>query len=95
MSELLDAVIIGLLVALTLVIYRLLRGPSLVDRAIASEQISIHVVALTAVYSIISAQAILLDLVIITAIVGFLSVAVVGIFIERAARGKAHAELGD
>ena len=95
MTEFLSAIVIGLLIGLTLVIYRLLRGPSLVDRAIASEQIAIRVVALVAVYSIISEQSILLDLVIITAIVGFLSAAIIGIFIERAARGKVRAELRD
>lgn len=95
MIDFLNAIVIGLLIALALVLYRLLRGPALVDRAIASEQVTIRVVALIAVYSMISEQAILLDLVIVTAIVGFLSVAMIGIFIERATRGKVRAEMRD
>lgn len=95
MMDFLNAIVIGLLIGLALVIYRLLRGPTLVDRAIASEQVAIRVVALVAVYSLISEQVILLDLVIITAIVGFLSAAIIGIFVERAARGKVRAELRD
>ena len=95
MINALNVILVGLLIGLALVIYRLLRGPSLVDRAVASDQIAIRVVALIAVYSVITEEPILLDLVIITAVVGFLSAAVIGIFIERAARGKVRAELRD
>lgn len=90
-----DVVTIALLISLVLVVYRLVRGPTLPDRAVASDQIAIHVVALIAVYSMSSQQPILIDLVIVTAIVGFLSVAVIGIYIERAARGKTRPEHGD
>lgn len=92
MKLILDIVTIGLLVSLALAVYRLARGPSIADRAIASDLVAIHVVALIAVYSVLSHQPALIDLVIVTAIVGFMSVAVVGVYIERAARGKARAE---
>ncbi len=90
-----DVVTIVTLISLTLVVYRLLRGPTLPDRAVAGDQVAIHVVALIAIFSMSSEQPILIDLVIVTAIVGFLSVAIVGIYIERAARGKARSESGD
>lgn len=95
MSIVFDVVTTALLISLMLVVYRLVRGPTLPDRAVASDQIAIHVVALIAVYSMSSQQPILIDLVIVTAIVGFLSVAVIGIYIERAAGGKTQPEHGD
>lgn len=92
MSVVFDVVMIMLLISLVLVIYRLVRGPTLPDRAIAGDQVAIHVVGLIAVYSMSSKQPILIDLVIVIAIVGFLSMAVIGIYIDRAARGKAQVD---
>jgi multicomponent Na+:H+ antiporter subunit F len=95
MNVVFEVVTVILLISLALVVYRLVRGPTLPDRAVAGDQIAIHVVALIAIFSMSSEQPILIDLVIVTAIVGFLSLAVVGIYIERAARGKARIETGD
>jgi multicomponent Na+:H+ antiporter subunit F len=94
MSIVFDAITIMLLISLVLVIYRLVRGPTLPDRAVAGDQVAIHVVSLIAVYSMSSQQPILIDLVIVVAIVGFLSMAVIGIYIDRAARGKAQSDSG-
>jgi multisubunit Na+/H+ antiporter MnhF subunit len=94
MSIVFDAITIMLLISLVLVIYRLVRGPTLPDRAIAGDQVAIHVVSLIAVYSMSSQQPLLIDLVIVVAIVGFLSMAVIGIYIDRAARGKARSDSG-
>jgi multicomponent Na+:H+ antiporter subunit F len=88
MTVVLNLVNLILLLSLALTIYRLVRGPTLADRAVASDQIAINVTALIAVYSISSDQPTLIDLVIVTAIVGFLSMAVIGIYIERAVHGK-------
>ncbi len=84
-----------LLLSLVLVTVRLLRGPSLADRAVASDQLALRVVALIVVHSMESDQPFLIDLVIVTAIVGFLSLAVIGIYIERIVRSKKQDELGD
>jgi multisubunit Na+/H+ antiporter MnhF subunit len=92
MSIVFDIIVIMLLISLVLVIYRLVRGPTLPDRAVAGDQVAIHVVSLIAVYSMSSQQPILIDLVIVVAIVGFLSMAVIGIYIDRAARGKAQSD---
>lgn len=94
MSIVFDVVMVLLLGSLMLVIYRLVRGPTLPDRAVASDQVAIHVVGLIAVYSMSSHQPILIDLVIVVAVVGFLSMAVIGIYIDRAARGKAQGDSG-
>jgi multicomponent Na+:H+ antiporter subunit F len=88
MTVVLNLVTFILLLSLALTIYRLVLGPTLADRAVASDQIAINVTALIAVYSISSDQPTLIDLVIVTAIVGFLSMAVIGIYIERAVHGK-------
>lgn len=88
MKLVLDFVMLALLFSLALVTFRLVRGPTLPDRAVASDLVSIHVVALIGVYSLASGQPILIDLVIVIAIVGFMGTAVVGVYIERAIRGK-------
>lgn len=95
MTLVFDIVTVILLISLLLAILRLLRGPTLPDRAVAGDLVSIHVVALIAVYSMSSEQPILIDLVIVTAVVGFLSTAVVGIYVERTARGKTRTASGD
>jgi len=84
-----------LLLSLVLVTIRLLRGPTLADRAVASDQLALRVVALIAVHSMVTDQPFLVDLVIVTAIVGFLSMAVIGIYIERIVRRKRGEEIGD
>ncbi len=95
MNTILFIVELLLLFSLVLVTIRLLRGPTLADRAVASDQLALRVVALIAVHSMVTDQPFLIDLVIVTAIVGFLSMAVIGIYIERMARRKRGAEIGD
>lgn len=88
MTVVFEIVTWGLVLSLCFVAVRLIRGPSMSDRAVAADQAAIHGVALIAVHSAISNQPALLDILIVTALVGYLSIAVIGIFIERAARGK-------
>jgi len=95
MKLVLDFVMLALLFSLALVTFRLVRGPALPDRAVASDLVSIHVVALIGVYSLASGQPILIDLVIVIAIVGFMGTAVVGVYIERAVRGKVQSLRGE
>ena len=95
MNTMLFLVELLLLFSLVLVSIRLLRGPTLADRAVASDQMALRVVALIAVHSMVSDQSFLIDLVIVTAIVGFLSMAVIGIYIERIVRRKRGEEIGD
>ena len=95
MSVILMIVQLVLLLSLIMVTVRLLRGPSLADRAVASDQLALRVVALIVVHSIATDQPFLIDLVIVTAIVGFLSMAVIGIYIDRMVRRKSDHEIGD
>jgi len=84
-----------LILSLLLVIVRLVRGPSLVDRAVASDQLALRVIALIAVHAMVSDQPFLIDLLIVTAVVGFLSMAVIGIYIERIVRRHRDGEVGE
>ena len=95
MNTMLFLVELLLLFSLVLVSIRLLRGPTLADRAVASDKLALRVGALIAVHSMVSDQSFLIDLVIVTAIVGFLSMAVIGIYIERIVRRKRGEEIGD
>lgn len=90
MTTFLNIITVVLLFSLTLVAIRLFRGPTLADRAVAGDQISIHVIALIGVYTIMTEQPMLLDLLVVTAVVGFATITVIGVFIERSARGKAR-----
>ncbi|HRE48689.1 MAG TPA: monovalent cation/H+ antiporter complex subunit F [Aggregatilineales bacterium] len=84
-----------ILLSLILAAYRLVRGPSLPDRAVAADQVSLHVIAFVVVFALRSNQRALIDLVIVTAIVGFLSVVVIGIYLERGVKGKTTLERHD
>jgi multicomponent Na+:H+ antiporter subunit F len=95
MRFVLDLVTIGLTISLVFVIIRLVRGPSLPNRVVAADQVSIHVIAEIVIYSVRSGESILLDLVIVTAIVGFVSVAVLGVYLDRAAKGQVRLETRD
>jgi multicomponent Na+:H+ antiporter subunit F len=95
MQVMLSVVMFLLFVSLIMVIVRLLRGPSVPDRAVALDQVAIHVTGMIAVYSVMTGQPILTDLIIVTAIVGFISVAVLGVYIERTIRGKARVRAND
>lgn len=95
MSVVFDIAFVGILASLAMICYRLIRGPTLPDRAVAGDQLAIHIVMLIALYSMASNQPLLIDLVIVTAIVGFLSIAVIGIYVERGARGSIRGQSRD
>ena len=95
MNIVFDITFIALFASLAMICYRLILGPTLPDRAVAGDQLAIHIVALIAVYSMASNQPLLIDLIIVTAIVGFLSIGVIGIYVERAARGNVRSRSRD
>lgn len=84
-----------LFISLVMTVIRLVRGPNLPDRAVAADQITLHVVSFGLVHAIATHQALLIDSLIVTAIVGFLSLSVIGIYIERSERGKVNRRQGD
>lgn len=69
--------------AVILSFVRLLRGPSLPDRVVALDLIAFLVVAIVAIYSIASDQAVLFDAAIVLALVAFLGTVAFANYVER------------
>lgn len=73
------------LVALSLLsmVAQVWRGKHVPDRVVAADQISVHLVALIALYAIRTNQEALLDLLIVFMMLGFLSSITIARFYER------------
>jgi multicomponent Na+:H+ antiporter subunit F len=72
-------------VAILLAVVRLIRGPSLPDRVVALDLISILVAGMTAVYAIASGQAVFLDVATILALISFLGTVAFARYVEKQA----------
>ncbi len=79
----LDIAFLLLALSTALCFVRLLRGPSLPDRVVALDQIGIHVVGITAVYSIRVDRAVFLDVVVVVALLSFITTLAFARFIEQ------------
>jgi multicomponent Na+:H+ antiporter subunit F len=75
--------LVMLSVALLLAFIRLARGPSLPDRVIALDLISVLAAAIAATYAIAAAQAVFLDVAIVLALISFVGTVAFARFIER------------
>jgi multicomponent Na+:H+ antiporter subunit F len=75
-------------VAILLAAVRLIRGPSLPDRIIALDLISILVAGTIAIYAIASGQAVFLDVATILALIGFLGTVAFARYIEKQASNE-------
>lgn len=74
-------VLLGLGVGLTLV--RLLRGPSIADRVVATDLFLTYLVLASGVLSVRTGKGAYLEVMLVVAVVGFLGTAMVARFIER------------
>ncbi|OAN46503.1 MULTISPECIES: monovalent cation/H+ antiporter complex subunit F [Chloroflexus] len=82
--EMLIAGLMGVLaISMVIVTARLLIGPSIPDRAMAFDAIMNHVVALVALYVVITDQLALVDAILIVAVLGFLGTVAVARYIEE------------
>ena len=70
-------------VAIVLAAVRLIRGPSLPDRVVALDLISILAAGATAIYAIASGQAVFLDVATILALVSFLGTVAFARYVEK------------
>jgi multicomponent Na+:H+ antiporter subunit F len=70
-------------VAILLATVRLIRGPSLPDRVVALDLISILVAGSTAIYAIASGQAAYLDVATILALISFLGTVAFARYLEK------------
>ena len=73
-------------IALFLALVRLVRGPSLPDRAVALDLIAVVNVGIIAVYAINTNQSVLLDAAIVVGLISFLGGVAYAQYIERRAR---------
>jgi multicomponent Na+:H+ antiporter subunit F len=69
--------------AILLAVLRLIRGPSLPDRAVALDLISILVAGATAIYAIATGLAVLLEVATVLALIAFLGTVAFAHYIER------------
>ena len=69
--------------AIMLAVIRLIRGPSLPDRVVALDLISILVAGATAIYAVGTEQAVYLDVATILALISFLGTVAFARYIEK------------
>jgi multisubunit Na+/H+ antiporter MnhF subunit len=81
----LDLLITLLTISLALCFIRLFIGPSIPNRTVAFDSIAIHAVAILALYSIGIDAPSILDVAIITAVLGFLGTTMLARYLERSA----------
>jgi len=70
-------------VAMLLTLYRLVRGPTLVDRVIALDLLNTFGIGVLAVQSMITGQAVYLDVALVLGLVAFLATIAFSYYIQR------------
>lgn len=70
-------------IAMMLAVARLIRGPTLPDRVVALDLISILVAGTTAIYAVASGQSVFLDVATILALISFLGTVAFARYVEK------------
>jgi len=70
-------------ISLVLLVFRLLRGPSLSDRVVALDMLSFVAIGVIAVYTVATESAVMLDAALILALVAFLGTVAFARYVER------------
>ena len=70
-SAVVDVGIVALAVGMALMLYRMVKGPHLADRAIAGDALSLQVVGLVVLLAVDQRRSVSLDVALMVAIVGF------------------------
>ncbi|WP_366654953.1 monovalent cation/H+ antiporter complex subunit F [Fodinicurvata sp. EGI_FJ10296] len=84
------------LAALALAVLRLIKGPTMADRVVALDLVTIISVGFMALFSLAAHQDAFLDVAITLALVGFLGTVAFARYAERrAAKGASHQDLDD
>lgn len=78
-----NACLVAHVVAIGLCFFRLLRGPSLPDRVLSLELISITVIGFIAIYTIHTEDPVLLDVGIVLGLIAFLGTVAFALYVER------------
>ena len=82
-ETILNLAVFLIMIALALGVYRLVRGPSVVDRAIALDLLTLIAIALIALIALISSRFIYIDVALVYGLLSFLSVLAVARYLER------------
>lgn len=89
-----DAAFVMVMIAIALAFYRIAMGPSLADRVVALDMMTVSIVAFCGLFAISSGFEAFLDVAIVVALIGFLATVALARFAERAVlRGKERDEL--
>ncbi len=91
MSTLVQAALALMMVGVAVAFMRMVRGPSLPDRVVAFDLVSIQVVGIICATAILTGRPLFLDAAIVLALLAFLATVAFARYIERQARGDAHA----
>lgn len=82
-----QTIILGLMavlaISMILSAWRLVHGPSIPDRVIAFDTLTIHVVGLVAMFVLVVGEELLLDVVTVVAVLGFLATVALARYIEE------------
>lgn len=85
-STSIDLLLLLLSISLVLCFLRLYRGPDVPNRVVAFDLIAIHAVAIIALFAIKQGAEFLLDVTIITGVLGFLGTVMVARYLEQSER---------
>ena len=80
---LLNLLLAVLAISLLMTVWRLLRGPSVPDRAMSFDMIMIHIVGLIAINAVLVNQLSHFDAILIVALLGFLGTVAIARYIEE------------
>ncbi len=86
-------VVMGL--SLVLGFYRLVRGPSLPDRVVALDMMTVLIIVFCGLFAIATDERAFLDVAIVLALIGFLATVALARFAERRLARRDDAELAD
>ena len=78
-----EIVVILLMLSIVITLYRFLKGPSLSDRVIAFDVISVMSVSLLVILALYFQRALYLDIAIVFGLIGFLGATIFGRYIEK------------
>lgn len=79
----LDAAFVMVMLAVALAFLRLILGPTLADRVVALDLMTVLIVAFCGLFAISSGERAFLDVAIVLALIGFLATVALARFIER------------
>lgn len=82
-NRILDLLILVLVISLALAFIRLYLGPDVPNQTVAFDSIAVHTVSIIALFAIRNGTPSLLDVAIVTAVLGFLGTTMLARYLER------------